>query len=58
MKVIAVHTCPLWEERDGTRRVGIAPEPNHPPVVGWCNVMELILRGERHRVLLTLKAAS
>ena len=56
--MIAVHTCPLWEGPDGTRRPGVAAESNHPPVVGWVNVMEVEISGRRHRLLLTKEAAN
>jgi hypothetical protein len=52
VKLIAVHTCPLWEEPDGSRRPGMEFEPDHPPVVGWVNVMRLQLHGEEFRLLL------
>lgn len=58
MKLIAVHTLPVWEERDGKRR------PPHPgeirtdlPVVGWCNALEVDLAGQRRWLLLTNDAA-
>jgi hypothetical protein len=51
VKLKAVHTCPVWEEPDGTRRPGFEEEPDHPPVVGWCNVLDIELGGERYRLL-------
>jgi hypothetical protein len=51
VKLAAVHTCPVWEEADGTRRPGFDEEPDHPPVVGWCNVLVIDLNGERRRLL-------
>jgi hypothetical protein len=56
LRLLAVHTCPLWEQHDGQRRVGLEGAPDHPPVVGWVSVMEVELRGERHRLLLRLEA--
>ncbi len=58
LKMRAVHTCPLWEDPDGRRRPGLAEEPDHPPVVGWVNVMDVDVAGERHLLLLTNEAAS
>ena len=57
MKAHAVITCPLWEDPDGTRRPGFTYEPSPPPVVGWVNVMNLTIDGERYLVLLTTAAA-
>jgi hypothetical protein len=57
ISVIAVHTCPLWQDVDGTRRPGMEPEATTPEVVGWVNVMEAEIAGERHRLLLTLDGA-
>ena len=52
MKALAVHTVPLWEEEDGTRRLGMEGEDPHPPVVGWCNVMLIEINGEVRPFLL------
>lgn len=52
MSAIVVHTCPLWEEADGTRRIGMEYEEHHPPVVGWVNVLEVKIGGETHLLLL------
>lgn len=57
LRMIEVATCPLWENADGTRRPGLSYEPEHPPVVGWCNVAVMDIGGELHRLLLTLDAA-
>ena len=46
MKALVVHTVPLWEEKDGTRRLGMETENPHPPVVGWCNVMLIEIHGD------------
>lgn len=52
MKLLAVHTCPLWEDEDGERRPGMDPEDDQPPVVGWCNVGIIELNGRSYRFLL------
>ena len=57
LRLLEVGTVPLWEERDGSRRLGLEHAPDHPPVVGWCNVATVTIDGERHRLLLTLDAA-
>lgn len=56
MRSLAVHTCPLWEEPTGQRRIGMDHEPDHPPVVGWVNLHEVEIDGERRLFLLTLDA--
>ncbi len=53
MKAIAIHTCPLWEEPDGSRRPGLRPESLQLPVVGWVNVMDAEIAGRRCMLLLT-----
>jgi hypothetical protein len=52
MRLIAVHTCPLVEV-DGERHIiPITGYPAaDPDVVGWVNVLELELYGERHELL-------
>jgi hypothetical protein len=57
VKALAIHTCPLWEESDGSRRVGMHEENPHPPVVGWVNVMAAEIAGRRYLLLLTKDAA-
>lgn len=52
MKALTVHTCPVWEDDDGSRRPGFTPEDDHPPVVGWCNVLVAEIAGEQHAFLL------
>lgn len=54
--MFAVHTCPLWEDANGWRRPGMDYDPSKPRVVGWVNVMEAEIAGERHRLLLTRDA--
>lgn len=56
MRGVVVHTCPLWEEEDGTRRIGMEYEENPPPVVGWVNVLEVKIGGETHLLLLGAEA--
>lgn len=56
MRLLAVHTCPLWEYPSGWRAPGMAHDPSHPPVVGWVNVAEVVIAGEVQRLLLTLDA--
>lgn len=51
LRLEAVHVVPFWEEDDGTRRPGMRAEADHPPVVGWENVLVLDLDGERHELL-------
>lgn len=48
MNLLAVHTCPVWEEDDGSLSIGIEPREDHPPVIGWCNVLKVELAGEYH----------
>jgi hypothetical protein len=57
VRIHAIDTCPLWEEPDGSRRVGMAYERDHPPVVGWVNVLDVDIGGVRYQLLLTLAAA-
>lgn len=57
MRMLEVHTCPLWQEADGSRTVGLAERPDHPPVVGWCNMALIIIRNESRWFLLTLDAS-
>jgi hypothetical protein len=56
IRMFAVHTCPLWEDANGWRRPGMDYDPSKPRVVGWVNVMEAEIAGERHRLLLTRDA--
>lgn len=52
MKLQSIHTCPVWEEPNGSRRPGFDPDDAHPPVVGWCNVAVIDFDGEPRRFLL------
>lgn len=56
MRLREIHTVPVWEDPDGSRRLGIAPEKDHPPVVGWANVAVIDIEGEPHEFVLTLDA--
>jgi hypothetical protein len=47
LKAVAVHTVPVYREKDGELRYGLEPEDDHPPVVGWANVHEVEIDGER-----------
>jgi hypothetical protein len=51
MKLKAVHTCPVWEQPDGSYAIGIDEDRNHGPVVGWCNVMVIDFGGRELRLL-------
>ena len=51
MRLRELHVCPVWEEPDGVRRPGLYPEDDHPPVVGWCNVLVIDINGEQHHLL-------
>jgi hypothetical protein len=53
MIALALHTVPVWEHDDGELELGLEPESDPPPVVGWANVLELELDGDRYRLLLT-----
>lgn len=56
MRLLALHTCPLWQETDGMRTVGMYERPNDPPVVGWCNTALIEVDGRSRWFLLTLDA--
>ena len=45
MRVLEVHTVPVWEEPDGRRTFGLKPRTPHPPVVGWSNVARIVVHG-------------
>lgn len=52
MRMLEVHTVPLWEEDDGSRTPGLRPRDPHPEVVGWCNAVLVRLDGEDRWFLL------
>lgn len=56
MKMLALHTVPLWQEEDGGLTLGMCHRPNHPPVVGWCNAALIRIGGDARWFLLTLDA--
>jgi hypothetical protein len=57
VRLLGLHVCPLWEEQDGARRVGMSYEPDHPRVVGWVNVAAVRIAGATYWLLLTKDAA-
>lgn len=57
MRLVAVHTVPLWQETDGSRTLGVAPREDHPPVVGWANAARIRIGDDVRWFLLTLDAA-
>lgn len=58
MRLLELHTCPLWEERDGARTVGLRERRDHPPVFGWVNAARIRIDGKDRWFLLTLDAAA
>lgn len=56
MRLLEIHTVPLWEEADGSLTLGMALRDDHPPVVGWCNAAIIQINGELRLFLLTLDA--
>lgn len=56
MRLKHIDTCPVWEEDDGSMRPGMDYEPDHPPVVGWCNIATIELDGIEYKLLLNLNA--
>lgn len=56
LRILEVHTCPLWQEDDGARTVGMRERADHPPVVGWVNVAVMEICGRRRELVLTLDA--
>jgi hypothetical protein len=53
MKLLAIHTVPVWEEADGSFTYGMEPRDPHPPVIGWANVLVLNLAGRTFKLLAT-----
>jgi hypothetical protein len=53
MRMLAVHTAPLWQEANGQRTIGLEYRPNHPPVVGWCNTALIAIGHEARWFVLT-----
>jgi hypothetical protein len=54
--MLAVQTCPLWQEEDGSTCVGLTLREDHPPVIGWVNVAIIEFEGQPRLLLLTLAA--
>jgi hypothetical protein len=48
MRLLELHVCPLWEDGE----IGMYERPDHPPVIGWCNVGVFEMAGERREFLL------
>ena len=53
MRLIELHTAPLWQELDGQRTIGLHERPDHPPVIGWVNAALLKLQDTEYWLLLT-----
>lgn len=51
MKLLEIHTVPVWQEDDGSLTYGMEERNPHPPVVGWANVLVLTLFGRTIRLL-------
>ena len=54
MKLLAVHTCPVWELPDGSQKIGMSEwqgKWRNAPVVGWVNVLVLRLFGHEYKLL-------
>lgn len=54
MKLLAIHTCPLWELPDGRQKIGLEEwrgEWVDAAVVGWVNVLVLRIFGREYRLL-------
>lgn len=56
MKLVAIHTVPIWRERDGSLSLGLKERKHHPPVVGWCNMARIRIGTEVRWFLLTDQA--
>lgn len=53
MRLVAVHTCPLVELDGEYHVLPITHYPvDDPDVIGWVNVLEIELDGERHELLV------
>jgi hypothetical protein len=54
IRLVAVHTCPLWEDLDtGQRRAALSPDdvPARGRVVGWVNALEVRIASETRFLL-------
>lgn len=61
LRLLEVHTCPLWDAGPGLRVVGMDDYREYgfkrqPEVVGWVNVGQLELHGRIRSFLLTKDA--
>lgn len=54
MRCVAVHTVPVWQEPDGSTRYGLTEERDHPPVVGWANLVQVELDSGEQVYLLAV----
>lgn len=54
MRLLRIETCPLWEEPNGKRTIGIYERDPHPPVVAWVNVGVFRIQGQVVVLLLNL----
>lgn len=52
MRLLEIHTCPLWEDERGNRIIGMHHDPRHPTVVGWVNVIVVSIDGKDYALLL------
>ncbi len=56
MRMLAVHTVPMWEHPNGQRTIGLNERPYYLPTVGWVNAAHIDVDGEARWFLLTLDA--
>lgn len=54
IRCFEVHTCPLWQNPDGTLTIGMHEVRENPVVVGWVNVGVYEISGVRYELLLVL----
>jgi hypothetical protein len=54
LRILEIHTVPIWEEPDGSLSLGFEERNPHPPVVGWSNAALIVVNGEARWFLLTL----
>lgn len=52
MRLLEFHVVPVWQETNGVYTYGMRPRPNHPPVIGWANVMIVEIHGTVYPLLL------
>ena len=51
MRLLEVHTVPVWEEDDGSVSYGMEERDPHPPVVGWANILVLTIGKRKFKLL-------